>query len=367
MLADSGSSQVRRAIVTALRDPAGVAALPTAELDFTIRVMRRARLLGRLAWQLREAGILESLPVVAGDALLGALASAESQAHAVLWELDRIAWALRELAEVPLVAVKGGAYLLAGLPNARGRMLADTDVMVPEARLAEIEARLKSCGWRGKNLTPYDDNYYRLWTHELPPLVHEEREVEVDLHHNVLMRTARYKPDAALLLAASRSLPGLPYRVLDPVDMVLHAMTHLFCGEMDMALRELVDIDVLLRHFGASETGFWERFWPRAEALNLPRPAFLGLHFASAILATPVPQVVQAQSWAGMPTLASSVLNRLVPPALFPQHPELRSRGAEAARLVLYIRAHWLRMPPGLLARHLTRKSWLRMQGGSRT
>ena len=32
-------------------------------------------------------------------------------------------------------------------------------------------------------------------------------------------------------------------------------------------------------------------------------------------------------------------------------------RGSELARLFLYIRSHWLRMPPWLLARHLARKA----------
>jgi hypothetical protein len=27
--------------------------------------------------------------------------------------------------------------------------------------------------------------------------------------------------------------------------------------------------------------------------------------------------------------------------------------------MLVYIRAHWLRMPPGLLARHLATKAWM--------
>ena len=43
------------------------------------------------------------------------------------------------------------------------------------------ERRLVEQGWQGTKLSPYDQHYYRAWTHELPPLVHVEREVEADL------------------------------------------------------------------------------------------------------------------------------------------------------------------------------------------
>ena len=44
---------VRTLVLAALRDPLSVPALPPPDLDLTLRLMRRLRLLGRLAWQLR--------------------------------------------------------------------------------------------------------------------------------------------------------------------------------------------------------------------------------------------------------------------------------------------------------------------------
>ena len=127
-----------------------------------------------------------------------------------------------------------------------------------------------------KDLTPYDDRYYRDWGHEVPPLRRMERQVEVDLHHNILMRTARLRPSAEAMLAAARPVAGSRFVVLAPIDMVLHAIVHLFySGEMGDALRELVDIDVLLRHFSQHEPGFWQDFWARAEALDLGATGFL--------------------------------------------------------------------------------------------
>lgn len=353
---------VRRTVTQALLDPASVARLSPGELDFTIRVMRRARLLGRLAWQLREARLLASLPRTAQDALTGALVLAEARARVALWELDRIAWALASESTVPLVVVKGCAYLLGGLPNAPGRLFADVDLLAPESALSRIASHLTARDWRAAELTPYDDNYYRLWMHELAPFAHSEREVEVDLHHNIVMRTARLHPDASLLIAQARAIPGSRFRVLAPIDMVLHATTHLFHGnEMDDAIRELVDIDELLRHFSAAEPGFWDRFWSRATELDLTRPAYYALRYVQRILGTPVPERVVRASQAGAPpSVIVALMDALVPAALFPRHPERPERSGALARWLLYVRCHWVRMPPLMLAKHLAYKFYVR-------
>jgi len=364
-----GTAIARSWVLDALRDPGAVPVLPPTELDLTLRLVRRARLLGRLGWRLREAGRLETLPQVIADQLRSALAISEARSRSARWELNRLAWALEDLHGVSLVALKGVAYLLARTPNAAGRLFADVDLLVPDADLPAVEARLLERGWICKELTPYDENYYRRWTHELPPMRHVEREVEVDLHHSILMRTARLKPAPALLFEAARKVPGSRYMVLAPVDMVLHAIVHLFYGgEMDGSLRELVDIDDLLRHFAAEEPGFWEQFWPRAEALDLLRPAYYGVHFARTLLGTPVPASVIAASHAYKPAAPTLwLMERLVPEALFPQLLDAPSWRAALARLMLYVRSHWVKMPAPMLARHLACKLYLRHMAQSAT
>ncbi len=360
----------RALLVAALTPPADVVAWPARDLDLVLRLLRRSRLLGRLAARLEAAGLDRALPDAARTILASALVTTRARARLACWELDRIAYALRDDPSLTLVAMKGCAYLLAGLPHAEGRMFADVDLLVPEARLGEGEARLVAQGWRSAPLTPYDERYYRVWTHELPPLTHAEREVEVDLHHNVQRRTSRLKPDATRRLSAARPVPtrlvpGLRlfgYSVLAPIDMTLHAMTHLFYGgEMDDALRELVDIDALIRHFAAHEPQFWERFAPRAAELDLARPAFYGLRYAARLLGTPIPPAISAaaQAWAP-PAAVVALMDRLVPHALFTPHPDRPRRAAAYARLLLYVRSHWVRMPPLMLLRHLAYKFYTR-------
>jgi len=261
-------------------------------------------------------------------------------------------------ADIPLIAMKGCAYLLLDLPNCRGRVFADVDLMTHERELGRLEARLNEHGWRTASLTPYDDNYYRKWTHELPPLTHAEREIEVDLHHNVLPRTARLKPDGDKLMQGSRAVAGSRYRVLADEDMVLHAMTHLMFGD-DLAdkIRELVDISDLLEYFSSRDAGFWERLIERAGELDLQRPAFYALRYAHRLLEARIPEAVllESKAWAP-PRFMVLLMDRLAPRALYPQHPDEHSRMTSFARFLLYLRSHWIRMPPWLLGYHLAYK-----------
>jgi hypothetical protein len=363
---DPVCESVRDCILSALREPGSLVELTPERLDLTLRLLRRVRLLGRVAIALDSRGLMEQLPPIAADQLASALVVAEARARAGRWELDRLAWALAELPDVPLVALKGCAYLLAGTPNAAGRTFSDVDLLVPEADLPRVERALVARGWRATELDDYDEHYYRAWAHELPPFRHLERDLEVDLHHNLLMRTARLKPSAGLLFDAARDVPGSRFKVLAPEDMVLHAMTHLFYGsDLADSLRELVDLDDLLRHFSIRDDGFWDGFWARAVQLDLERPAFYGLKFARDILDVSVPDEVLAAAESGRPPrVADRLMAMAVPGALIPHHPDGQiGIGGGISRLGLHVRSHWIKMPWPMLARHLAVKVCRRVGG----
>jgi len=350
--------EVHRLLMLVIAEPEQLPTLDPAQLDMCLRLARRARLLGRLAGALDAAALLDDLPEIAADQLRSSLVMADARTRMALWELDRIARAVQPDESTPLIALKGCAYLLLDLPHARGRIFADVDLMTAEEQLESVEARLNARGWETALLTPYDDHYYRRWTHELPPLKHVEREMEIDLHHNLLPRTARLKPDARKLLASSRAVSGSRYRVLASEDMVLHAMTHLtYADDLADKLRELVDIADLIDHFTEREPGFWDRFLQRTPELDLARPAFYALRYLHRLLGKEIPTRVreEARAW-GPPAPVRGVMDRLAPRALLPQHPDHHSRLTEAARVPLYLRSHWIRMPPWLLAYHLSYK-----------
>jgi hypothetical protein len=261
--------------------------------------------------------------------------------------------------------MKGCAYLVRDLPIAAGRIFADVDLFAPEDQLREIEGLLNRRGWKTRELSPHDDNYYRVWSHELPPIVHPERDVEIDIHHNIVPRTARLKPPAEMLLKNSESVGQSPYQVLSEEDLVLHAMVHLmFDSDLALKLRDLVDIDGMCRHFASLDQKFWRRLAGRADALGLGRPLYYSLRFARVLLDTPVPDDIRrlVNKWAP-PRLIRRLMDWLVPLAILPGHPNALSRRASQARLLLYMRSHWLRMPPWLLTYHLTYKFLARVFG----
>lgn len=363
--AASPQLEIRRLLFNALRDPGAVPALSGGELDLLLRLARRARLLGRLAAELEHRALLTSLPAAAEEQLRSALVMAEARARAISWELRCLARALENAATTRIIALKGCAYLLAALPNAAGRIFADVDLLFDERELGLAEQALVHDGWSSRKLTAYDQHYYRAWTHELPPLAHDEREIEADLHHNIIARTARLKPSAALLVANSLLVGSGPFYRLSDQDIVLHAMTHLmFDSDLADCLRDLVDVDVLLRHFVTGDDSYWQSLWERAKRLDLARPAFYALRYASRLLGTPVPEPVLRRSREGAPTTPVLwLMDHLVPLALFPQHPDSPSVIASLARFCLYVRSLWIRMPPGLLVRHLTYKAYIRFAG----
>jgi len=350
-------------LLRALRRPAVLPKLDLKQWETLIREARRSNLLSRVAFDVDALRLSAQVPQQPRAHLEAARVQALAQAAAVRREIAFIDQALRPLG-VPVVLLKGAAYLISGLSAARGRLFSDVDILVARAVLADVESALMRNGWASFKTTPYDQRYYRKWMHELPPLRHHTRQTVLDVHHAILPTTARLKPDSAKLLAASRSIPGEPrLRVLAPVDMVLHSATHLFCNEdVGNSLRDLVDLDGLLREFAARD-GSFAQLTARAHELDLARPLYYALRYAVRILGTPVPAaVLRNVERAGPPSWLSGLMDALFMHTLDPAH-EQESHGlATLARGSLYVRAHWLRMPPLLLARHLITKGLRREQ-----
>ena len=85
---------------------------------------------------------------------------------------------------------------------------------------------------------------------------------------------------------------------------------------------------------------------------------YYGLRQANAILGTPVPSsVLEVSRHAAPGWPLRDVMDRLWSDALRTPHRSSRRPMTPIALFALYVRAHWLRMPPGLLARHLAVKA----------
>jgi Uncharacterised nucleotidyltransferase len=338
-----------------------MADLSAAQWDELVRRAWAGHLLARLAAQAQELDLTSRLPATVQHHLAAASSIADHCARTTRWEINRIERALRELS-VPVLLLKGAAYVAAGLPAARGRVMSDTDIMVPRASLAEVEATLKTAGWQPLKVDPYDQRYYRKWMHELPPLVHRERGTVVDVHHSILPPTARLKPAADKLWSKAERLSAGRCLVLAPTDLVLHSACHLFHdGDLHRALRELVDVGDLVTHFGQRDNSYWSGLVPRASALGLGRPLFYALRYCQRLLRTAIPaDVLGALAAHAAPGPALAAMDRLVPRTLIPGLCD-RALASRSAAMSLYVRSHWLRMPPWLLAHHLARQAIKRL------
>lgn len=337
---------------------------PGAALDFSdvqwselVSVARSTNLIGPLASKLADAGI--TAPPRAERHLEGARQLATRQRLSVRWEAHGLQATLGGLG-VPVMLLKGAAYVMSADHLGAGRMFGDIDVLVPREALGDVERALMLDGWVSAKKDAYDQRYYREWMHELPPMMHIRRGTVIDVHHTILPLTARNVPDPARILARARPVAGLPaLRVPAPEDLLIHSVTHLVHeGELDNGLRDLHDIDSMLRQFGQAP-GFWTRLVAHAAGNDLAGPLALGLRLAETVFESPV----DAQALSALRDAASAAWRRPWLPALYGH--ALRPRAvtdhhpaAALARLSIYVRAHALRMPAHLLLRHLAIKTW---------
>jgi hypothetical protein len=338
----------------------GVPSIAIQDWSDVLAVARATGLSGRLASQLDAH--TDQLPVHVCNYLTAAQRVAAKHRRTLGWEIERVAAALAPL-DVPVVLLKGAAYLARGLPPSVGRFASDIDIMVPESAISSVEAALFDAGWEAMQPDPYDQRYFRDWMHEIPPLRHVLRNTVLDVHHTILPPTSRFARhlDPQLLFEAATPVYQRGFATLCPSDMVLHSAVHRFSeGEHPRALRDLIDVQELLRHFAAEDPDFWSTLTDRAERLGLERPLYYALRYCHTLLGTDVPHDVTSRMERHAPVAPVRIVMDLIVPRTF-----LAAAPTFATRLsswLLYVRGHYLRMPLRLLLPHLVRKWWTRQQ-----
>lgn len=342
-----------------LSDPAIVRQWDVGHWNRFMPLARNARLLGRCLYLFEQHGLLECVPPRLIDQMRGAIAQTRYVQGQALRELRQVSRILGAEG-IALIALKGVAYLAAGLPPSQWRNLSDIDLLVHEADITRAENALQRAGWGPSGeFDAYDQHYYRDWMHEVPPLRHRGRETEVDLHHNLAPPVSRIRIDAALLWA--QSLPvtdpnGVAVGILAPADMLLHNAIHLFMNdELRGGLRDVIDFRDLFEHYLACDAAFEQVLLARARQLGCGRPLYYALTTAQRLagLAPSRACMLAVQRFA--PTYpVARLMAWLIEQALAPQRLGLR-RTALSGQL-LFVRSHWVRMPPGMLLRHLSHK-----------
>ncbi len=342
-----------RLLVRLLADPA--CAGEVKDWTSLTAVARSESLIGSLAWRLQGL----KLPPRVEALFEAARRDGEAARTQALWEAEMARRALAPL-NVPIILLKGTAYAAAGLEAGRGRSIGDLDILVPRSALPDVERALLAAGWEWVKEDPYDDRYYRRWMHELPPLIHRERDRMIDVHHSILPLTARPNPDMESMVEARLPLANGLF-TLSPPDMIVHSAAHLFAdGDLAGGLRNLWDIDRLFREFEAADSGFRAELWTRAERHGLLPAVARAIRLAHHIYKTPIRcQAPKLKSLNSQGTgegdgsgFRISAADRLFVRRLLARDGWGRQR-RPFTRLGFYVRSHLLRMPPLMLARHL--------------
>ena len=353
-------------LIKALRDPACLKQADARDWERLIFEAGGCELAPRVAAQIEAAGLADSVPERAGYHLELARLFAALQHEAVAKELAALTEALAEH-DLPFLLLKGGAYIVGGFAASQGRTLSDIDILVRKEDLAVVEDRLEGAGWIYAKRDPYDQEYYRRWMHELPPMMHIDRHSALDVHHTVTPPTSAMAVEGARIFEQAvfggptgHPLIGLPM----PADLVLHSAVHLFNdSEFDAGLRDLSDLDLLFRDFGQQDD-FWPTLLARAEALGLGSSLAYAVGLCRAYFATPIPEAALAGVMAQAPSrLVRGVLSALFTAALNPPDPAGEPWTREPALFALYVRGHALRMPPSLLLPHLIKQARRRARG----
>ena len=334
-------------LVTALRDPTSTGALDAKGWTALLTIARAEQLIGTLANRLAE----QEMPGLVAAILDDARTNAEYQKRTALWEAD---CARRALASYPgkVVLMKGTAYVAADLMAGQGRHIGDLDIMVAQDDLPQVEALLLGeGGWEWVKEDAYDDAYYRDHMHELPPMIHKERDRMIDVHHTILPMTARPRPNAAAMLEDAVQLPdGL--HIFTPTDMVIHCAAHLIAdGDLSGGLRNLWDLDQLVRQFSDDDPDFCLSLAEEAWRMTLSVAVNRALRLSHAIYGTPLKSYIQP---------AKVHYKKIWSDKIFIKRLTARDEWGRGSRKLIrfcfFVRSHWLRMPPLMLARHLWTK-----------
>jgi hypothetical protein len=347
-------------------EPKRILTLDNDEIGQLLSQARCTRLLASLAIELQFAGLDTHFPSAINRHFESALLIHEKQKRDLAYDCEKIKMALDSIGE-KMVLLKGAAYLLAELPVGRGRLITDIDIIVPRRQINEAEQALNKFGWESSHVGSYDDRYYRKWGHEIPPLTNAQRGTVLDVHHNILPPTAEAKVDASLLFDKLHEVkPGI--FTLSLQDMVIHSATHLFHeGEFHHGLRDLWDLDRMLRDFPTRDPRFWDGLLARARALDLLGPLFHCLNYTQKVFATPLPQGMLEAAGNRWALLRKPLMDFLFLRAFRPDLPQCGLPFTKLALRLLYVRSHYLRMPLYLLLPHLVRKAWRRRFGNDDT
>jgi len=261
---------------------------------------------------------------------------------------------------VRVAVLKGAAYIVLKLPNHHGRTFSDIDLLTDRDSLPHLEQGFLLHGWSRGQVDDYDDQYYRQWMHEIPPLYHRQRKTVIDLHHNILPLTSRNAVDATMFNYQTVIIDRVgELKTLENKDLLIHTAVHLFTeSEFHQGLRDISDLHMLMQFFEDRQPGFLNETLIRAQSLGLETFLLLAYRYVYMIFGYTLPEDLQALISHNQ-SVRQKVLDFSFIAVLKPFHASCRDWQMALGKFVLYWRGHFMRMPLRLLIPHLLHKTFI--------
>ncbi len=344
--------QLLTTLIDALRSPHKLSNLDLATWDELIPLAQQSSLLPQLAVSVMRHRVAGELDPAVRERLALEVRLSEFNRRGLAVELRHLSAALREYAG-PVVLLKGAAYHQADFPWSRGRRTNDVDLLVSETSLEQAQQALALGGYAAlEKLSAADQSYYRRWLHELAPVRHPYRRLEIDLHFRLLPQFDIKSFSAEPLIERSLPLTGSAFRMLDPIDRVIHsAVNFARTGELERPLRDLWDLRCMIDD--AHDHFDWEELAQRACGLRLGNCLAMVLLLANEYVELPVPaSVLELLSGSSAVRLRRRTLYRLMSLAICPTTPAEETRRRKFA--------HWAvgRYPPPRLRTWIDPLTW---------
>lgn len=356
------TENVAQTVIDVLKEPAEMLNLTASDWNDCLLLCNMLSLTGRLADDAKRLKLWDQLPTTVQQIFESAHLTAKARQRQIIWEINRVRRAFHG-SGLDIVVLKGGAYIQKDLKASSGRMSSDLDILFAKKDLDQAEKMLLVAGWEYQALNDYDEHYYREWAHELPPLMHPDRGVSLDVHHTILPVTSRLKPDINKILEGIEKTQENIF-VFSAVDMFLHSVIHQFHdGEVSGSFRNLLEQYDMFLEF-SEDKEFVVNLQNRARELGLERPLYYSLKTIEKFFGLDLPEGLQVFLERIQPNIFSrQMMHGMIARTMMPGWRKTSGIGLWLSRRILYYRSHWLRMPLSILIKHFVVKSLRSMKG----
>lgn len=244
--------------------PATVHSWGAVEWGDTLPRLAQSGLAAHAAARLDAAGIgMTGLPPAVARQLTSAAISAEAEVRSVRWEIGEVVRVLRPVG-VRVVLLKGGDYIQRGVLPARGRTVADLDLLVAIDDLEKVRTAVVDAGWEAAEDRPLEGH------HQLPVMLHRKRLTQLELHYQLVAEGGAVAFDVAAVVSTAIPQSDGVLALLRPEDTTLVCVAHFIRNSRSIsAFRDLLDLRELVEEFTAKDASFGATLIARAEQVGL--------------------------------------------------------------------------------------------------